>query len=425
MLSPTSLKSKQISAIERLSTHTETILIAPTGEGKTIICLSAIVERGSGPIIVACPAKVVPVWKKEASKWKHTKHLVVRELIGGPEARFEQLHKPANIYVVSLNNLDWLIRRRHKCVGIIVDELSKASGKQARYLAAKACRKNLAWFVGMTATPVSNDWQKLFGMTKIIDGGAALGTNKHGYLQRYFMSDYMGYNWTLREFAEKAIIKKMGHLLHVIEDKKEETLPPITRKIIQFKMPDATRQYYKEMKKTMISEGVTAANSAVMQAKLRQLASGFMYDDIGEVIKFDRHRVRHARKWVKSLDGARGIIFYEFVEQLTTLVKLIKGSVTLVEDFKAGKGQILLAQINSLSHGVDGLQHIASDALMLHPFWSRDAVEQAEGRLWRTGATKPVRINTIVCEDCVDDLVLDRVEGKGSFMKAFMQHLRT
>ena len=381
MLSPTSLKSKQISAIERLSTHTETILIAPTGEGKTIICLSAIVERSSGPIIVACPAKVVPVWKKEASKWEHTKHLVVRELVGGPEARFEQLHKSADIYVVSLNNLDWLIRRKHKCVGIIVDELSKASGKQARYLAAKVCRKNLAWFVGMTATPVSNDWQKLFGMTKIIDGGAALGTNKHGYLQRYFMSDYMGYNWTLREFAEKAIMKKMGHLLHVIEDKKEETLPPITRKIIQFKMPDATRQYYKEMKKTMISEGVTAANSAVMQAK--------------------------------------------FVEQLATLVKLIKDSVTLVEDFKAGKGQILLAQINSLSHGVDGLQHIASDALMLHPFWSRDAVEQAEGRLWRTGATKPVRINTLVCEDCVDDLVLDRVEGKGSFMKAFMQHLRT
>ena len=55
--------------------------------------------------------------------------------------------------------------------------------------------------------------------------------------------------------------------------------------------------------------------------------------------------------------------------------------------------------------------------------WSRDAMEQAEGRLWRTGATKPVNIYTLVCDNTLDDLVVNRVEDRGVWMKIFKKHL--
>ena len=52
MLSENLLEPKQDDAIARLFAFDETILIAPTGAGKTIICLSAVKE-----LIEACGQK--------------------------------------------------------------------------------------------------------------------------------------------------------------------------------------------------------------------------------------------------------------------------------------------------------------------------------------------------------------------------------
>ena len=64
-----SLKTSQLPAIDRLSTRKSTILVAPTGAGKTVICLSAVKRvidvNKIKCVIVACPAKVVSVWPKE------------------------------------------------------------------------------------------------------------------------------------------------------------------------------------------------------------------------------------------------------------------------------------------------------------------------------------------------------------------------
>ena len=125
-----------------------------------------------------------------------------------------------------------------------------------------------------------------------------------------------------------------------------------------------------------------------------------------------------------SINKRPAVIFYEYIEQGETLAQVFHKYLSAsVEEFIAGKGCILLAQINSLGHGIDGLQHVSHDALMYHPFWSRDSVEQAQGRLWRTGATEEVNITTLVCEDTLDDLVMARVEDRAEWMKLFTEHL--
>ena len=142
MLSEKSLKPEQVEAIERLSTRKTTLLVAPTGAGKTVICLSAIqrilaVEKLKR-VIVACPAKVVGVWPKEVAKWPHLKGLIVKDLTGEPEIRSAKLDQPfIDVIVVSLNNLEWLLNQDHGADGIIIDELSKAAGKQTKGLNTK------------------------------------------------------------------------------------------------------------------------------------------------------------------------------------------------------------------------------------------------------------------------------------------------
>ena len=417
MLSVKSLTPDQQAAITHLIEHDSTLMVAATGVGKTVICLTAIKELIEmchvRKVIVACPAKVLEnlVWPNDAAKWKHLRDIRVLQLQGTAQNRIKQLLScEAEIIVVSLNNLDWLLMQDHECDGIIIDELSKAAGKQAKKLKSKKFGAMLKWRVGMTATPVSQDFFKLYPMCRILDGGVALGTNKQKFLEKYFYSDYMGYNWSLRDGADAQILKKVASLVHLVKDDKAKTLPPLHESLLRFAMPAETREVYNEMKKHMVAGDVEAANEAVKSGKLRQIASGFMYGEGSDIEFLDSARPSAATRWMDALDGRPGLIFYEFVHT--------------AEYLTGYRDNIRIAQINSMSHGVDGLQHEFADVLFYHPMWSRDAHEQAIGRVWRQGQTKTVTVTTLVCDDTLDDLVVSRVEDRGEWMKLFKQHLK-
>jgi len=80
-------------------------------------------------------------------------------------------------------------------------------------------------------------------------------------------------------------------------------------------------------------------------------------------------------------------------------------------------------QLQSMSHGIDGLQNTYNSVCFLQPPWSRDQQEQSIGRVWRQGQKKPVTVTTLVCTDTLDELVVARVEDRGKWMKLFRKHL--
>jgi len=438
MSSDRSLTPEQEQAISRLFEHDETILVAPTGAGKTVICLTAVKElldsKSVSRVIVAAPAKVIEtmVWPNEAAKWKHLRNLRIIQLDGDSQSRTKALLScEFEIMLVSLNNLEWLLNQDHDADGIIIDELSRGSGRWTKGLRSKKKAGRLVWRVGLTATPVSQDFQKLYGMARVIDHGKALGTSKQKYLEEFFYPDYHGYNWTLKDSADAKITAKVASLVHLMADDKAETLPSLRESTIKFDMPPKTREIYNQMKKDMVvgdiplmtidepssdrrvedNVCVFAANQAVKSGKLRQIAAGFLYDQHGISQRVDVARFTAASIWWDDLRGKPGLIFYEFVEQGEVLRRVVPENVDL-------------AQVTSMSHGVEGLQHTYADALFLQPVWSRDAKEQAIGRIWRQGQTKPVTITTLVCENTLDQLVMDRVHERGEWMELFKQHLK-
>jgi len=432
-LSENSLSAEQRRAITRLVEYDATILVAPTGEGKTVICLSAmreLIDAGEFTrFIVACPPKVMGVWPKEIEKWAHLSELTAVTLSGDPAARTKALHRDttAGIIVVSLNNLDWLLQQDHGAQGIVIDELSKAAGKQSAKLKTKKWGAALTWRTGMTATPVSQNFEKLYAMCRVVDGGLSLGTSKARYLDKYFNADWNGHSHTLRDGADSLILDRVSSLIHLIVDRKANKLPPIEYHTVRFDMPVDTRAVYDEMKEEMVVGDVAAVNEAVKSGKLRQISSGFMYREDGSAVDLDYARYQAMKRWWLGVDDRRGIIFYEYEaqrEQILSWENLL--AYTDVQAFihESEADQCLVAQINSLSHGVDGLQDVCSDALFYHPMWSRDATEQAIGRVWRTGQTKKVNVTTLVCNDTLDDVAMARVEGNARWMELLTEHLK-
>ena len=410
------LTSEQNIAIASLYESNAKILVADTGVGKTVIAQTAIYELVEDgvlhKVIVCCPAKVLEkmIWPNEAAKWPHLRGLRILQLEGTTQQRTKQLLTSGDecqIIMVSLNNLEWLLAQDHNCDGILIDELSKAAGKQTAGLKSKSKSSRLKWRIGLTATPVSQNFEKVWNYERILNHGKIFGRNKRKFLEDYFYPDYQGYNWTLKGYADAQIMDKMASLVHLVKDNKVSTLPVKRESVVKFDMPASTREKYDDMKKHMVVGEREAANAAVKSGVLRQIASGFYYHD-DEAVTLDTARAAAAMKWARGLNGS-GIIFYEFVEQREQLLSL--------------PDNILLAQAQSMSHGIDGLQQEYADVLFYQPVWSRDTAEQAVGRVWRQGQSNPVTVTTLVCRDTLDELVMARVEDRGQWMKLFKQHL--
>ena len=272
---PRTMTPDQITATDRLFEYDHTIMVAATGAGKTVIALTAIwemiEEKYLHKVIVAAPAKVIEkmIWLEEMCKWHHLRGMRAIQLEGNSQQRIKTLMaNEADIVLVSLNNLDWLLKQDHECDGIVIDELSKAAGKWTKGLKSKKLCDKLFWRCGMTATPVSQSYEKLYGMARIIDCGKSLGTNKQAYLNAYFDSDYMGYNLTLKGFADAQIMEKVASLVHLVVDDKVKVLPALRESVIKFDMPAKTREIYNEMKRHMVIEDRESSNQAVKSGVL-------------------------------------------------------------------------------------------------------------------------------------------------------------
>ena len=85
------------------------------GLGKTVITLSAIMELKYGrfavnKVLVIAPKKVAEAtWQQEASKWDFLRNLRFATVLGSAQNRIKELYRPADIYVINRENVDWLV----------------------------------------------------------------------------------------------------------------------------------------------------------------------------------------------------------------------------------------------------------------------------------------------------------------------------
>lgn len=70
--------------------------------------------------------------------------------------------------------------------------------------------------------------------------------------------------------------------------------------------------------------------------------------------------------------------------------------------FMNGQTQVLVGTLDSLSEGVDGLQHAASNIIMVDRHWTPAKNDQAIGRLRRSGQLKRVTVYHVFAKDTID-----------------------
>lgn len=126
--------------------------------------------------------------------------------------------RPADIYIINRENLDWLVNNtKFDYDMVVIDELSSFKSHQSkRFKALMKVRPNVKRIVGLTGTPASNGLMDLFAEFRLLDMGQRLGKFIGQYRNAYFKPDkqngYLVYSYKPLPDAEQQIYEKISDI---------------------------------------------------------------------------------------------------------------------------------------------------------------------------------------------------------------------
>lgn len=198
MLRYTDLHDYQQKAVEHILKTPRCGVFLEMGLGKTASTLTAIqiLRKSNGTLrtLVVAPKRVaLHTWDSEAEKWEHLRDLTFSKAIGTRKQREKALRTQADIYVINVDNIAWLIKELGRSPFfdmVVFDEYSAFKNHDTqRFKAVKAylSRYPHVRVVGLTGTPAPNSLEDLWSQVYLLDGGARLERYITHFRQKYFV----------------------------------------------------------------------------------------------------------------------------------------------------------------------------------------------------------------------------------------------
>lgn len=377
-------------------------------------------------------------WPTEHKKWRHLKNLKVTKVLGTPKERREALEEESDIYIITRDNVIWLVDylKEWDFDTLVIDELSSFKNHQSKRF--KKLRTVTPYFkrvIGLTGTPAPNGYMDLWAQIYLLDRGERLGKNITAYRKRFFNAYHRGQytEYKLRDGAKEEIDKLISDICISMKAKDYLDLKDpiyideeVTLNKKEFKL-------YQEMAKEAIininDEDIPALSAATVSNKLLQLANGAIYDEDKKYHLVHDEKMKALEELIEQSAGENVLVFYNFKSDLDRIQKKFKDEVVKLEtdkdikDWNEGKIKILLAHPASAGHGLN-LQSGGSIIIWFSLNWSLELYLQANARLHRQGQKNTVRIYRIIAKDTIDEKVLQVLEGKNIRQEKLLAELK-
>ena len=423
-------------------------LFLDMGLGKTVITMTAIQELmydrfEVSRVLVIAPKRVAEdTWTREHAKWDHLKDLRISKVLGNEQQRIRALRADADIYVIGRDNVIWLInyyqglRKGWPFDMIVIDELSSFKNPQAKRF--RALRKAMPFVnrvVGLTGTPSPNGLMDLWAEVYLLDRGERLGNTLGAYREKYFRpgarNGYVVYKWEPFRNAQKEIEDKISDICISMSAADYLTLPKRIDNVIPVQLSPEEMEAYKRMERDQLlqieDDDIAALNAAAVMTKLLQIANGSVYANDGNVVKIHEAKLEALAEIIDTTDSPV-LVFYSYKHDLASIQGKIKGARILeneqdIEDWNAGKVQVLLAHPASVGYGLN-LQEGGHVIVWYGLTWSLELYQQANARLYRQGQEKPVIIHHLIAEGTADEEVMAALQNKDTSQAALLAALK-
>lgn len=408
------------------------------GLGKTVITLTSIAHllntgflRG---VVIVAPIRVIRlVWRQEAARWSHTKHLTFSMLTGTRDQRTRALLRPANVYLINYENLQWLAETlatyytgKEKPLpfnGVVWDEISKCKNSSTqRVKAVKKILPNFDWTTGLTGTPASNGYKDLHGQYLVVDKGQRLGTSKTAFRTRFYKKAGP-YKEVPHDGAEDQIKQLIGDITLEMSAEDYNKLPDLVVNDINIEMPEDLRAVYDRMEKEFFiqldsGKQVEMFNQAALTNKCLQFANGAMYPVAGMPLWEPIHdlKLEALEEIIDEAQGQQVLCAYGYRSDAERIMKRFhdlrpinltecKSEASLTNAmarWASGDCPLMIGHPASMGHGIDGLQKRGHIVVWYGLNWSLDLYDQMNARIRRQGQGAPVICHRLMMLDTLD-----------------------
>ena len=403
------------------------------GLGKSVITLTAIFDLcldsfEIGKVLVIAPLRVArDTWPAEINKWEHLKGLEYSVAIGTEQERLAALRKPASVYLINRENVDWLVNKSGIPFNydmVVIDELSSFKSYGAkRFKSLLKVRPRAKRIVGLTGTPSSNGLMDLWAEFRILDMGKRLGRYITHYRNSFFTPDKRNqqivFSYKPLPGAEDAIYRLISDITISMKSVDFLKMPECVINEVSVYLNDKEQSVYDHFREEMVlelaNEEIDAMNAAVLSGKLLQMANGAVYDDDKNTHIIHDRKLDALEDLIEGANGKPVLIAYWYNHDLERIkarfnVREIKTSKD-IKDWNNGDISVAVVHPASAGHGLN-LQSGGSTLIWFGLTWSLELYQQTNARLWRQGQNEMVVIHHIVAKGTIDEDVMRALKQK-------------
>ena len=389
------------------------------GLGKTVQAIAMMLHLAeNGPILVVCPASVVPNWGSELQKFSPTLN-IINLRTANREDSFSSL-AAYDVLVITYGLLQTEDERISKInwAMAVLDEAHAIKNTTTK--SSKAAMNIQSDFkLALTGTPIQNHLGELWNLFNFCNPGL-LGTLNQ-FTDRYVKNEGS---------AQKNHLKKLitPFILRRTKNKVLDELPSKTEITHSVTLSEKELAFYEALRREAIEAiennggpgGQQHLQALAEITKLRLACCNTML--VNKDIQLPSAKLEAFFEIVEELraNNHRALVFSQFVMHLAIVRKeldrqgisyqYLDGSTSIpdrqlaVKAFQSGKGELFLI---SLKAGGLGLNLTAADyVLHLDPWWNPAIEDQASDRAHRIGQLRPVTIYRLVAKNTIEEKIL-------------------
>lgn len=428
-------------------------LFMDVGTGKTLITLSALYDMNpTGHVLIVAPKNIArSTWQDEINKWNiplRTCSLVSND--NGKDLtkkqrmeRYEAIPtSPPTVYFINRELLIDLIKnapvKNKKKIWyfpiVILDESqSFKSHKSERFKALKNVRPAISRLIELTGTPTPKSLMDLWAQVYLLDQGQRLGTSITAFRNKFFyetkFANGFAVDWAPKPGAEDEIYRLVSDIVVSVKNPNIK-LPDVTINDITIYMDPPEQKRYKDFMKNqvlpLIDGGtIIAANAAVLQAKLTQMASGTIYTNEQHDYEIIHDKKLDMLDYIIANTGSPVLIAYWFScdkERILNHIQnaaLFDGTTDMLHAWNRGEIPVMLMHPASSGFGLN-MQDGGHTLVWYTLPWSLEAYIQTNGRLARQGQKHPVIIHRLITDKTMDARIIHALELKDMSEQALL-----
>ena len=387
----------QIEGMKFMTSRKHSLNADDMGLGKTIQTIAAMNRLHAKKVLIICPKTVKYYWKVKIKEWANCNYKI--QVLEGMSANVDPTADIVilNYHLILSDTILNQLKKRNFAVGVLDEShylQSISSQRSKNILGKEGIIKNCVYKFCLSGTPLSRPIDLYPTLRTLANDCLGKYTKYEDYAYRYCGAYIDKYTGAL--IANGATnCEEFKELLKTFMIRRTDVgnLPDVVYDVVPVHIPnyvETAPHVATQRQETAIEKISYTADYIVDMVKtVNKLVVFFYHKEVGRKLKY---LLDHSGIHFGYVDGAVTGKTRQF--QLDCFIG-------------TEKCQVLLAQQQCCSEGVDGLQGICNYILFFEGDWISKTILQAVGRLRRKGQEKVVHAQFLAVENSIEYTVLN------------------